>query len=71
MLRCCYHIVDPRDEHVLNLYTNANVQMLDVRREKTLLCIWRNIQNGYIETYSPIRTTRANKGITIRNQFII
>ena len=50
-LRCCYSVNDPRDEHMVDLHINTNIQMLDVRRKKLqILCIWRNIENGFIET---------------------
>ena len=29
-LRCCYNVIDPRDEHVINLHSNANMEMLVV-----------------------------------------
>ena len=66
-LRCCYNIADPRDEHVINLHSNANVNMLVVRRRKQqLMCIWRNIQTGFIEIYCPVRITRGAQGRSIR-----
>ena len=66
-LRCCYHVADPREEHIPDLHVSANIQMLDVRRKKQqTLCIWRNIQTGFIETYAPIRFTRSGIGKTVR-----
>ena len=67
-LRCCYNVSDPRDEHISDLDKNANVEMLDVRRRKPqLLCIlWRNVQTGFIELYTPVRITRGVHGKSVR-----
>ena len=66
-LRCCYNVIDPRDEHVINLHSNANMEMLAVRRRKHhLMCIWRNVQTGYIEIYCPVRITRGVQGKSVR-----
>ena len=66
-LRCCYNVSDPRDEHVIDLHRNANMEMLDVRRRKQqLVCIWRNLQTGFIEVYRPVRITRGGQGKSIR-----
>ena len=47
---------DARNEHVIDLHNNANVKELDVRRKRQqLLCIRRNIQFKYLETYCPSR----------------
>ena len=66
-LRCCYNISDPRDEHITVLHANANVQTVDVRRKRQqIVCIWRNIQNGFIVPHIPNRITRTAGGINIR-----
>ena len=66
-LRCCYNVSDLRDEHIADLHANANMEMLDVRRRKQqLLCIWRNVQTGFIEFYHPVRITRGVQGNSIR-----
>ena len=65
-LRCCYNVCDPRDEHVSNLHRNANMQLLEVRRKKQqLLCVWRNIQTGFIEIHCPVRITRGVQGKSV------
>ena len=44
----------------MDIHVNANVKLLDVRRKRQIiLCIWRNIQTGFIETYVPARVTRT------------
>ena len=66
-LRCCYNITDRRDEHVSILHANANMQTVDVRRKRQqIICIWRNIQNGFITPYIPTRITQTASGICIR-----
>ena len=66
-LRCCYNVIDAHMEHVTDLHTNANVKMQDVRRKRQkLLCIFRNLENGYIKPYTPVRNTRNVNGITVR-----
>ena len=66
-LRCCYNITDPRDKHVSILHTNAYMQTVYVRRKRQqIICIWRNIQNGFITPYIPTRITRTAGGISIR-----
>ena len=66
-LRCCYNVIDARTEHVIDLHKNANVKMLDLRRKKQqMLCIFRNLENGYLDAYCPVRNTRNTTGRTIR-----
>ena len=66
-LRCCYNVTDPRDEHIFDLHVKANMKLLDVRRKKQLiLCIWRNVQSGFVELHIPTRVTRAGTGCNIR-----
>ena len=68
-LRCCYNVTDARMEHVTDLDKNANVKMLDVRRKRQqLLCMFRNLENGYLKSYRPIRNTRNVIDRTIRLQ---
>ena len=46
---------------------NANMKLLNLRRKKQrILCIWRNIQDGFIEICTPTRVTRAGIGQTVR-----
>ena len=46
---------------------NAIMKLLNVRRKKKKkLCIWRYIQDGFIEIYTPTRVTMAGIGKTIR-----
>ena len=33
-LRCCYNVIDPCSEHVVDLHANANMQTIDVRRKR-------------------------------------
>ena len=48
-------------------HVNANMKLLDVRRKmQQILCIWRNIQNGFIEIYASTKLTRAGVGTTIK-----
>ena len=43
------------------------MKLLDARRKKQqIICIWRYIDNGFIETCAPIRVTRAGTGKIIR-----
>ena len=59
-VRCCYGVVDPRDEHVLDLHSQANMKMISTRRKKLILtCIWRNIKKGVIKIARPIRLNRS------------
>ena len=59
-LRCCYKISDPRDYHIRDLHTSANIALVDVRRDRQILtCIWRNINKRNIDILVPIRQTRA------------
>ena len=65
-LRCCYNVIDARTKLVTDLHKTANVKMLDVRRKKQqLLRNFRNLENGYIKLYSPVRNTRNVMGRTI------
>ena len=60
-LRCCYCVINPRDEHVFDLHGNANMQLLDERRKRhQILCIWHNIQNGFIEAHISTKVTRSS-----------
>ena len=44
----------------------SNIIMVDTRRKRQILtCLWRNIDNGIIETSNPVRCTRANIAPTI------
>ena len=59
-VRCCYGVADPRDEHVLDLHSQANMKMISTRRKKQILtCIWRNINKGVIKIAQPIRLNRS------------
>ena len=59
-VRCCYSVSDPRDEHVLDLHSQANMKMISTRRKKQILtCIWRNINKGVIKIARPIRLNRS------------
>ena len=62
----CHQVSDPRDESVIYLHSVSNVIMVNTRRKRQILtCIWRNIENGVIETSNPVRHTRANIAPTI------
>ena len=68
-LRCCYNVIDARMEHVSDLHNNANVKMLDLRKKRRqILCIFRNIKDGFLQTYCPVTTTRNVTGNNIRPQ---
>ena len=44
----------------------SNIIMVDTSRKRQILtCLWRNIDNGIIETSNPVRCTRANIAPTI------
>ena len=65
-LRCCYKITDPRNHHIHDLHSAANIIMVDIRRDRQILtCIWRNIKKGFITLMVPTRQTRFTEGPTI------
>ena len=65
-LRCCYNIMDPRDEGTIYLHDTSNVVHVDVRRKRQILTsIWRNIKRGIIQIANPVRQTRAAMAPTI------
>ena len=60
LLRCCFKIKDPREEHVWDLHRKANVKPIDIRRKIQLICsIRESLRKGHLSVIDTQRTTTA------------
>ena len=67
LLRCCFKIKDPRDEHVADLHYNSNVITIENKRKINLICSVRDcVHRGQLPLIDSQHTTRASAAPLIR-----